>query len=61
MFINDVIIEFGKRNSYELECLAHSEMPWIQARNGLAIEDKCNKIIPKNITKKFYKQKLYGT
>ena len=34
-FINAVLTEFNKRTPYELECLTHSERPWIQARKGI--------------------------
>lgn len=58
--INDVLDEYGDKSSYYLECLTHDEYPWQHARRGYAPSDKCTNIIPKEIIKQFYEEKLYG-
>lgn len=43
--INDVLEEYGDKTSYHLECLTHSETPWVEARKGCTpSENCCNKI-----------------
>lgn len=57
--IDDVLKEYGHESAYALECLTHSEEPWIRARKGYAPDDRCEEVIDKNIMKEFYKQYLY--
>jgi uncharacterized phage-associated protein len=58
-FINEILSEFNKRSPYELECLTHSETPWIEARVGLAPNMPSSNIISKDLMKKYYKRKLF--
>lgn len=58
--INDVLVEYGDKSSYYLECLTHSEDPWRKARRGYAPTDRCEEIIPKDFMKGYYREKLYG-
>jgi len=55
--LNDVLSEYGGRSAYHLECLTHSEAPWVEARRGTGIADKSNRIIPKTVIAKFYRAK----
>jgi len=60
-FINAVLNEFAKRSAYELECLTHSELPWIEARGDIAANEPCSNIISKKLMKKFYREKLFSS
>jgi uncharacterized phage-associated protein len=58
--ISDVLEEYGNKSAYYLECLTHSELPWIEARNGYPPDTKCSNKISKKTMQKFYRQALYG-
>lgn len=55
----DVIIKyFGFYNGKALEKMTHYERPWLEARRGMSIDEKCNNIISKdNISDYFEKIK----
>jgi uncharacterized phage-associated protein len=56
--ISDVLSEYGSKSDYHLECLTHSEKPWIEARKGVEPgEASTNKLSTETI-KQFYKQRL---
>lgn len=57
--INDVLKEYGGKSSYQLECLTHVELPWREARGGLAINEYSSIIINKTTMKDYYKKQLY--
>ncbi|MCW3085177.1 MAG: hypothetical protein JWP12_2543 [Bacteroidetes bacterium] len=57
--INDILSEFSPRSPYDLECLTHEELPWIEARRGYAPADRCEVEISKETMRTFYKEKLY--
>jgi uncharacterized phage-associated protein len=52
--INDVLHEYGKKSGYHLECLTHVETPWLEARMGVGIADKCSRVISKETMATFY-------
>ncbi len=56
--IKDVLDEYGKRSAYHLECLTHSEDPWIRARRGLKEGEAGNSIISNRAIKRFYESRL---
>jgi uncharacterized phage-associated protein len=56
--IADVISEYGEKSAYHLECLTHSEKPWIDARKGVGIGDKSSNVIPKESMARFYRLRL---
>ena len=58
--INDTIDGYSKMTSSQLENLTHSEYPWINARKGYKVEDRCEVVIEKNIIAKFYKSQIYS-
>ena len=58
--INDILSEFSSRSAYDLECLTHEELPWIEARRGYGPADRCEVEISTETMIKFYKEKLYG-
>jgi len=59
-FINAVLTEFNKRTPYQLECLTHSEWPWVQARKGIKPHRPSSNKISKGIMKSYYKKKLFS-
>lgn len=59
--LNDVLKEFNPRSAYDLECLTHEELPWIEARKGYSPGDRCEVNISKETMMKYYADKLYGT
>ena len=58
--IDEVLAEYSKLNHLQLETLSHQEKPWLEARKGFAPSDKCTVAIDKQLTKVFYKDKVYG-
>lgn len=59
--VDEVIENYGKFTPSQLETLSHSEAPWIDARKGYGVADKCSVIIPKEVMREYYKQQLYGS
>lgn len=45
---------YGEYTGNALEALSHSEPPWIEARNGYSIEERCNVPISVESMKKYY-------
>jgi uncharacterized phage-associated protein len=58
--ISDVLQEYADKSAYYLECLTHSELPWVEARNGCPPDMKCSNKISKKTMRNFYRQALYG-
>jgi uncharacterized phage-associated protein len=58
--ISDVLAEYGDKSDYHLECLTHSEEPWIEARKGVAQGEASRNIISKETMKRFYAQNIGG-
>lgn len=58
--VKEVVEEYGKLSALKLESLTHSEAPWIAARQGYAVADRCNVAISKDLTRVYYKEQLYG-
>lgn len=58
--INDLLKEFGKKTSYELECLTHEEEPWIEARKGTPPNEKSKAVLSKKTMEKYYKKKMFA-
>lgn len=56
--INEVLDEYSKLNSFELENETHGEAPWIEARKGFGVADRCNAIISKERMKEYYSTRL---
>ncbi len=57
--VSDILDEYSKMSSLELENLTHSEQPWQEARKGLGQAEICDKPIPKESIRAFYKSLLY--
>lgn len=56
--IEDVLKEYGDKSSYHLECLTHSEAPWINARKNVPPNEGSSNKITKPSIKKYYKSLL---
>lgn len=52
--LNDVLLEYGDKTSYDLERLTHADKPWVKTRGGLSIDEKSEKIISKELIKETY-------
>ena len=58
--VNEVIDEYSKLTSSQLENLTHSELPWQEARQGYSAADRCEVVISKETMQTFYKSQIYG-
>lgn len=58
--VDEVIDEYGQLTSSQLEKLTHSEDPWINARRGYGVAERCEEVIPKEAMRQYYKQAIYG-
>ncbi|WP_366533550.1 Panacea domain-containing protein (plasmid) [Carnobacterium maltaromaticum] len=47
---------YGRYDAKHLEELTHQEKPWIETRNGLTSEERCEEIIPVELMASFYKE-----
>lgn len=56
--INDVLSVLSQWTSMQLETSTHKETPWIEARKGVGLGDRCCNEISKETTKMFYKLEL---
>lgn len=52
--IEDVLSEYGDKTDYHLECLTHSEEPWIEARIGVGSGESSRNIISDETMKRYY-------
>ncbi len=46
--VNEVLALYDKETGFELEALTHSQTPWINARKGVALYEKCTNVISKS-------------
>lgn len=56
-FINYILENFARYSGTQLETMSHSELPWIEARNGAAPMAHCENEISENTMKAFYGKK----
>ncbi len=56
--ITDVMKAYGSLSAYDLERLSHSEAPWLNARGGIAPDEKCTNAISWDDMKLFYRAKM---
>ncbi|WP_126245392.1 Panacea domain-containing protein [Chitinophaga rhizosphaerae] len=59
-FLEDILFRFGEHSAWFLETLSRQELPWIEARNGIASCKKCNAEITHASMKKFYSKMKYA-
>lgn len=53
-FINYILDNYAGYSGAELESMTHKEEPWLEARNGCAPMQSCNKKISEETMKKYY-------
>lgn len=53
--LDQVLSNLTKWTGIELERATHRELPWIEARQGYGEADKCNELISKETTRKYYR------
>lgn len=56
--IYSVLNRYFPLSSFELELLTHSELPWMEARNGLGPQDRSRKVISKPTMYQFYSSQI---
>lgn len=54
-FLDEVVDVFGVETATALELMTHNELPWKEARQGLAPDQPSTEIIRKESMKKFYR------
>lgn len=52
--IDKVLEHYGEHNAQWLSQLTHMEDPWNEARNGIAVGEKCNQVITKDSMALYY-------
>lgn len=55
--IHKVLSVYAPYSADELERINHSEYPWLKTREGLKKNEHCNKQIPDDLIKEFYRVK----
>ena len=58
--VENVLEAYGDLSGAQLESLAHKEQPWLETRGDLAPSEPCNKTIPKELMRDYYKQRASG-
>lgn len=56
----DVMDSYGDMTAWQLERLSHSELPWLEARQGLPPDAACSRTISKNTMRTYFKERLKG-
>lgn len=54
--VNEVLGLYDKESGFDLEALTHSQTPWINARKGVALYEKCTNIISKRDMTVYFRQ-----
>ncbi len=60
-FVEEVLEEYGPLDARRLEYLARREEPWIEARNGIDIDEPCFAEIDERVMEWCYRQRLSDT
>lgn len=58
--LESVWITYGDKSANELEALTHQELPWREARNGIAEGERCNSVISTEVMHSYYKSIYNG-
>ena len=56
--IDSVLAVYMPYSGAQLEALSHREAPWRDTREGLSPVERCEKIIPPNLIKNYYKSQI---
>jgi len=57
-FLDEVTDVYFRIDAYELEQMARSEAPWIEARGDLPTDASCNEIISKESMREYFKPRV---
>ena len=57
-YLNEVAEVYMPRTGYEMELMAHRELPWIAARKGFEPDQSCHNIISKESMRQYYGEKI---
>lgn len=52
--VNSVIESYGGETGYQLELRTHQEPPWLQARNGIPLDQESQAVISTDSMKQFF-------
>ena len=58
--LEDVWDTYGEKSGNALEALSHREIPWIEARRGYSVTEKCTVVISPESMKKYYRSVFSG-
>ena len=56
-FIDFILENYLKYSGAELERLSHNEMPWIETRGDLNVNERCDKVITPELMIEYYGKK----
>ncbi len=59
-FLHRILGTYGKYSGFDLECLTHTEMPWIHAREGYTDVERCTKDISIDDMRNYYRGLIKG-
>lgn len=57
-FLEEVIQAYFDKDAYIMELMTHEEAPWVQARKGYAIDERCSNTISEEAMKSFFRSRL---
>lgn len=58
--VTEILDNLSQWSDIDLETSTHKEKPWIEARKGYALGDKCSVEISKETTRLYYKAEING-
>ena len=58
MHIDSILDSYAKYTATQLEIMTHEEQPWIEARGGIAPNERCENIISDIAMQKYYSARL---
>jgi uncharacterized phage-associated protein len=59
--IDKVLKDYGHYKSFQLSIGIHGELPWVEARNGLLLGERCENIISKKTMCEYYAAQIEYT
>ena len=58
VFLKDILSELSSWTAFQLETATHQELPWQDARRGVAPGERCENYISKELTRDYYKKEM---
>jgi uncharacterized phage-associated protein len=59
-YLQDVVAAYSKFSAIELMLMSHEEDPWMNARKGLAADQQCFNVIPKEEIEHYFSERING-